>query len=180
MIADRLGTSDAFRAVRGAPQRNRPASQSRASERVHPPGTQVSRAGAVRTLFRSWDTSTLHVGAVADKWREVQTGDPDFFVLGLEFNLYLVRNPGLRERVRARRHEGAQRVGRFMEQQAAAAGAELPMPVEDLANIFLITSGGFTMATLIDPELARLYEPFLELLIQGLVADPLLAPDPAD
>jgi AcrR family transcriptional regulator len=123
---------------------------------------------------------TVHVGAVADKWREVQTGDPDFFVLGLEFNLYLVRNPGLRERVQARRHEGAQRVARFMEQQAAAAGAELPMPVEDLANIFLITSDGFTMATLIDPELARLYEPFLELLIQGLVAGPSLAPDPPD
>jgi AcrR family transcriptional regulator len=122
---------------------------------------------------------TVHVGAVAAKWRELQTGDPDFFVLGLEFNLYLVRNPALRERVTVRRHETAQRVARFMEQQAAAAGAELPMPAEDLANIFLITSDGFTMATLTDPELARLYEPLLELLIRGLVAGP-LATEPPD
>jgi len=121
---------------------------------------------------------TVNVAAVAAKWRELQTSDPDFFVLGLEFNLYLVRNPALRERVTARRHEGAQRVARFMEQQAAAAGAKIPMPVEDLANIFLITSDGFTMATLTDPELARLYEPFLEVLIRGLVAGPLAAEPP--
>ncbi len=113
---------------------------------------------------------TTQVAAVAAKWRELQSSDPDFFVLGWEFNLYVVRNPDVRERVLARRHEGTRRVAQFMVQHAAATRFEFPMPVEDFANIFLTTSDGFTMASLIDPEIARLYEPFLELLIRGAAA----------
>jgi AcrR family transcriptional regulator len=122
--------------------------------------------GAGRTL------KGIDVAAVAAKWRELQTGDPDFFVLGLEFNLYLARNPAARERAVARRHEWTHLVSAFIEQQAAAAGTGVPMPAEDLANIFLITSAGFTMASLTEPELARLYEPFLELFIRALAASP--------
>ena len=96
-------------------------------------------------------------------------------MLGLEFNLYVFRNPEALERSLIRRHEGTRRVAQFMIRQAAATGFEFPMPVEDFANIFLITSDGFTMASLIDPELARLYEPFLELLIRGVAA---IAPTP--
>ena len=110
------------------------------------------------------------IATIAAKWRELQTRDPDFFVLGLEFNLYLVRNPEVRERVNARRREGARRVAQFMQEQAAAVGLASPLPAEDVANIFLITSDGFTMASLVDPDLARLYEPFLDLLVQGLAA----------
>jgi AcrR family transcriptional regulator len=111
-----------------------------------------------------------HVAAVAAKWRELHANDPDFFVLALEFNLYLLRNPKVRERALAHRHESARRLARFIEQRAAAAGMETPMPAEDLANIFLITSDGFTIASLADPELARLYEPFLELLTRAFAA----------
>lgn len=113
---------------------------------------------------------SIHAGEVADKWREMQTGDFDFFVLGLEFNLYLLRNPEVRDRVLVRRHEGLRRVAKFMEQQAAIAGLTLPIPVEDLANIFLVTSDGFTMAALSDPDVARLYEPFLDLMMRGMLA----------
>jgi AcrR family transcriptional regulator len=111
----------------------------------------------------------VSISAIAEKWRKTQTADPDFFAIGLEFKLYLLRNPDARDRVTARQHEGAHRVAEFMQQRAAAAGAKLPMPAEDLANIFLITSDGFTMASLTEPELARLYEPFLELMIRGMV-----------
>jgi AcrR family transcriptional regulator len=116
------------------------------------------------------DFVSVELSVVAEKWRETQTRDPDLFALGMEFNLYLLRNPEVRDRVTARRHEGAHRVARFMEQRAAAAGARLPMPADDLAYIFLITSDGFTEASLTDPELARLYEPFLQLMIRGMAA----------
>jgi AcrR family transcriptional regulator len=112
----------------------------------------------------------IHISAIAEKWREIQTSDPNFFVIGLEFKLYLLRNPEVRERVAARRHDGTRRVAKFMAERAAAVGARLPMPADDLANIFLITSDGFTTASLTDPELARLYEPFLDLLIHGMMA----------
>jgi AcrR family transcriptional regulator len=111
-----------------------------------------------------------HVAAVATKWRELQTRDHDASVLDLEFTLYLLRNPEARDRVLAHRRASTRRIARFIEQRAAAAAVELPMPAEDLANIFLITSGGFTTATLVDPELARLYEPFLDLLTRAFAA----------
>jgi AcrR family transcriptional regulator len=112
----------------------------------------------------------IHISGIAEKWREIQTSDPNFFVIALEFKLYLLRNPEVRDRVAARRHDGTRRVAEFMAERAAAVGAELPMPADDLANIFLITSDGFTTAALTDPELARLYEPFLDLLIHGMLA----------
>jgi AcrR family transcriptional regulator len=118
-----------------------------------------------------------HISEVAAKWREIQTGDAQFFMLGLEFNLYLLRNPEARARVIPRRRENARRVAEYMKQEADAAGYELPIPIEDLANIFLITSDGFTAAALAEPELARLYEPFLDLMIRGMAS--YLPPQPA-
>jgi AcrR family transcriptional regulator len=111
----------------------------------------------------------IHISSVAEKWRQIQTADPDFFAIGLEFKLYVLRNPQARDRVTARQHDGARRVADFIEQRAASGGGKLPMSAVDLANIFLITSDGFTMASLTEPELARLYEPFLELMIRGMV-----------
>jgi AcrR family transcriptional regulator len=112
----------------------------------------------------------VHIGAVATIWREFFTQDRDFLILELEFNLYLARNPEVRDRVVARRHEGLHRVAQFMDDRAAAAGVKLPLPTEDLAEIFLITSGAFSAAALNNPDVVRLYEPFLDLFVQGMVA----------
>ena len=116
------------------------------------------------------DFVSVSISAVAEKWREMQAGIRDFHILGWEFNLYLLRNPEIRERVTERRHEGAHRVAQFVEKRMADAGGKLPISADDLANIFLITSDGFSSAALTDPELARLYEPFLDLLIHGMAA----------
>jgi AcrR family transcriptional regulator len=115
---------------------------------------------------QQWDA--IDVASIAQKWREVMTRDRDFFVLGLEFHLYALRNPEVRERALANRRETGRLVARLMEKQAAAAGVKLTMPTEDLANIFLITSDGFTQAGDIDPDATRLYERFLELLIAAM------------
>jgi AcrR family transcriptional regulator len=112
----------------------------------------------------------VDLDAVATIWRQRFAQDRDLFILGLEFNLYLARNPEVRDRVVARRHESSRRVAQFMEERAGAAGVKLPLPTEDLANIFLITSDAFSAAALMDPDLARLYEPFLDLFVQGMIA----------
>ena len=112
----------------------------------------------------------VDIDAVATIWRQRFTKDRDFFILGLEFNLYLARNPEVRDRLVPRRHENARRVAQFMEKRAAGAGVKLGLPTEDLANIFLITSDAFSAAALTDPDLARLYEPFLDLFVQGIIA----------
>jgi AcrR family transcriptional regulator len=112
----------------------------------------------------------VHVGSVSAKWQELFMQDRDLMILGLEFNLYLARNPEVQPRVAARRREGARRVAQFMEDRAIAAGIDLPLAIEDLAQIFLVTTDAFTAATLTDPDVARLYEPFLDLLVRGLLA----------
>ena len=112
----------------------------------------------------------VDLDAVATIWRQRFTQDRDFFILGLEFNLYLARNPEVRDRVAGRRHESARRVAKFMEDRAAASGVKLPLPTEDLAEIFLITSDAFSAAALTEPDIARLYEPFLDLLVHGMIA----------
>jgi AcrR family transcriptional regulator len=116
------------------------------------------------------DFVSVSISAIAEKWREMQAGIRDFLIIGWEFNLYLIRNPEVRDRVTARRHEGARRVAKFVETRMTAAGGKLPIPADDLAYIFLLTSDGFSSAALTDPDLARLYEPFLELMIHGMAA----------
>jgi AcrR family transcriptional regulator len=119
---------------------------------------------------KGFDLDEAHIAAITHKWREMEAKDPDLYILGLEFNLYVVRHPELRERVVAKRHENARRVAAFMERQAAAEGIELPMSTIDLANIFLTTSDGFNSSALIDPEILDLYEPFLRLVMHGMAA----------
>ncbi len=55
-----------------------------------------------------------------------------------------------------------------MKEQAAVAGVEVPWPAEDFAAIFLITADAFNMTSLVDPSVARLFEPFLELLVTAV------------
>jgi AcrR family transcriptional regulator len=116
------------------------------------------------------DLDDGHITAVVGKWRNMDADDPNFFVLGLEFNLYLIRNPEVRERAVARRRAQAKRVARFIEERSKGAGIRLPMPAIDLATIFLVTSDGFNAEALIDPQIADLYEPFLRLVMHGMAA----------
>jgi AcrR family transcriptional regulator len=118
---------------------------------------------------RSFDD--VHIGSVAAIWQQLLAQDRDFYILGLEFNLYLARNPEVRDRVAARRREGVHRLAQFMEQRADDAGFALPLPAEDLAEIFLVTSDAFSAASLNTPDVARLYEPFLDLFVKGMIAD---------
>ena len=117
-------------------------------------------------------TGVGDVAAIAAKWKELIVGDFQFFTLVLEFNLDAMRNPDLHQRLIERRRHSTQMVAKFVEEQSARAGVKLAMPSEDLANIFLITTDGFTHAAAIDPDTARLYEPFLELLIAALLVNP--------
>jgi AcrR family transcriptional regulator len=107
--------------------------------------------------------------AVTQKWREIMT-PPELVALELEFNLYVLRNPDLRERVVAQRRTSRDMVARFMERQARASDVKLAVPIEDLASMFLTAADGFAIAAAVDPEKAHLFEPFLELLLAAMTA----------
>jgi AcrR family transcriptional regulator len=125
-----------------------------------------------RDLLRGQAFDAIDVGAVAKKWREALTADPNFIALELEFNLYVLRNPEVRSLVLAKRRQNWQMVTEFMGDQAEATAYDLPIPVEDLAAMFLSASDGFAIASAFEPRNAELWEPFMELLMAGLLAGP--------
>ena len=115
--------------------------------------------------------SADNLQAVAARWMEMHVNDPEFFMLGAEFNLYLLRNPEARARAVEHRREQTRRIAAFMEETDEAVGVTMPMPAADLASMFLVTADGFTMAALIDPEIAKLYGTFLEIFVKGAWGD---------
>ena len=106
---------------------------------------------------------------VVELWQQIFLLDHNFTVLALEVHLYALRNPKIRERSLAQRRHGAEMVARFIEMQAAASGVEFYFPIETLAQIFLVTTDGFSQAAQIDPTAIDLYEKFLEILMPAVI-----------
>jgi AcrR family transcriptional regulator len=110
----------------------------------------------------------VDVGDVTEHWRSMVDRDAEFRIVMLEFLLHAMRNPHAQARAlefsRVNRHQLAE----YLRQHAAEAGEDLPLPSDDLAGIFGISSDGFAQAALIDPDAARLYGLMLDLVVRGL------------
>ena len=112
------------------------------------------------------------VPKLAAMWRDTMWGsDADFFALELEFTLYAIRNPEVRERFVAQRRKNLARIARFIDDHAEAAGVSLKVPADTLARILLDASDGMRMAVQIDPAEGNLYEKFLEMLLPAIFAE---------
>ncbi len=107
--------------------------------------------------------------AIVAIWR--QFVNPNFLVLTLEFRLYEIRNPSVHARSSVQRKRTRELIARFMEDSSAASGLTLKVPSDILAAIMLASSDGFAQAALQDPEDAKLFETFLELLTPAIMAD---------
>jgi AcrR family transcriptional regulator len=122
------------------------------------------------------DTSSppqdLDLGGIAKRWRELQRGAPLTRALGMEFSLYVLRNPEVRTQVVAQRRALAQMIADFMDQQAAEFGYELRIPALTLARITLAVGDGLELAASLDEGEDDLYEPFLELFMSAWEAEP--------
>jgi hypothetical protein len=60
-------------------------------------------------------------------------------------------------------------VTQFIEMQAAASGVEFNYPIDTLAQIFLVTTDGFSQAAQIDPTAVDLYEKYLAILMPAVM-----------
>ena len=79
-------------------------------------------------------------------------GDRDWQLLMLEFSLYAARNPKARRRlVQQSRRERAQLVP-LIAAELERTAAEPPVPVDDLASIYLALFNGIALQHIIDPE----------------------------
>jgi AcrR family transcriptional regulator len=107
----------------------------------------------------------LDAATVADIWQSVRGGDLDSYMLGLEFRLYALRNPEVRERYATHMRAMRDLIVRFIEERTEEAGITLTIPVEEVAVIVEAASEGFLEATYLDPNLGNLFERFLELFM---------------
>jgi len=113
---------------------------------------------------REWDVARL-----ADMWRANVTGYEDLLALGMEHQLYVLRNPSARERAIAHRRRNRELVAAFIEEVAERTGMTLRLPAATLAGVILAAADGLNYAARVDGE--DLFAPFLELLNAGMVAD---------
>jgi AcrR family transcriptional regulator len=109
--------------------------------------------------------------AFADHWMARQT-DPSFLVVSLEFLVHAWRKPHLRNGLAARHAAVRLALGRMLEEDAANAGVELPMPAEEIATVMRELGVGLALARLADPDAVpdRLYGDFVQAFYELVVS----------
>ena len=132
---------------------------------------ELSLASFADRMDSSDAIADLDTTALADIWESVRGRDPDNYLLELEFRLYALRNPEVRERYASHMRTMRDLVVRFIEERTDEAGITLAIPVEEVASIVEAASEGFLAAAYLDPGLGNLFGRFLELFMPVLVGD---------
>jgi AcrR family transcriptional regulator len=98
--------------------------------------------------------------------------DPEWPPLFMEFWAYAQRNPAVRRRFAAQVRELRRAIGEILEARAAEAGAELPVPAEQLAAMTFAMATGVALERQLDPEAVpdELFGTMLEMFFAGVQA----------
>lgn len=111
--------------------------------------------------------SASQVGAreldeIAERWRQLSVDrGAEHAALGLEFTLYLLRNPEARERVAAKRSEVVDQLARFIVEGMDRLGASLMIPAVTFAQALVATSDSVVLGSQLDD--VDLYRPLVEM-----------------
>ncbi|UGT61640.1 TetR/AcrR family transcriptional regulator [Nocardia asteroides] len=111
--------------------------------------------------------SAAQVGAheldrIAELWQRLSDDrGAEHAALGMEFTLYLLRNPEARERVAARREQVVEALARFITEGMAQVGATLTIPPLTFARILVHTTDSVVLGTKLDD--VDLHRPVLEM-----------------
>jgi AcrR family transcriptional regulator len=124
--------------------------------------------------FESLDD--LNVGQFAERWRELTIAGPDSAALGYEFSLFLLRNPGARERLAAKREETIRSLADYIASNIARLGGTLTISAEALARVLIASHEGVSISTHLDGK--DLYEPFLQMVMSNVAPKPALKSAP--
>ncbi len=104
---------------------------------------------------------------VAALWRQLSADrGADHAALGLEFTLYLLRNPEAQERVAAKREEVVEALARFIIEGLDRIGATLLIPPLTFARILVHTTDSVVLGTQLDG--VDLYRPVLEMYLSAI------------
>ena len=116
----------------------------------------------------SADTKEWDISRLAELWRASVADFDDLFVIGKEYELYVLRNPAAREREVEHRRKQRALVASFIDEVAERSGMALRLPAPTLAAVILAAADGLTYSLRVGGE--DLFAPFLELLNAGMVA----------
>lgn len=132
---------------------------------------ELSLASFADRMDSSDTIAELDTKALADIWESVRVRDPESYVLELEFRLYALRNPEVRDRYATHMRTMRDLVVKFIEERTEEAGITLAVPVEEVAAIVEAASEGFLAAAYLDPGVGNLFARFLELFMPVMMGD---------
>lgn len=124
--------------------------------------------------FRGIMPSTVGTGdwdaqQEAALWRASASEYRELFAIGLEFQLYALRNPTARRRASARHRRLRAVVAGLIEEAAERSGGKLRLPAETLAGVVLAAADGLEYSERVYGE--ELFGPFLEIFNAAMLAD---------
>jgi len=101
---------------------------------------------------------------IAQRWRQLSLDrGAAHAALGLEFTLYLRRNPEARERVAAKRLEVVEALGKFVAAGVDRLGGTLTVSPRAFAQILIATSDSVMLGSQLDD--VDLYRPILDMYV---------------
>jgi AcrR family transcriptional regulator len=117
-------------------------------------------------------SSSDHIGAreledIGQRWRHLsQDRGAEHAALGLEFNLYLLRNPEARERVAAKRSEVVDQLANYIVEGIESLGATLLIPAATFAHIIIATTDAVELGSHLDD--VDLYQAMVEMYVSAV------------
>jgi AcrR family transcriptional regulator len=116
--------------------------------------------------------SSDHIGAheidtIADRWAQLSRDrGAERAALGLEFSLYLLRNPDARERAAEKRSQVVADLAKYIVTHMDRLGATLLIPPATFAHILIATTDAVEMGSHLDD--IDLFRPVLEMYVSAI------------
>jgi AcrR family transcriptional regulator len=117
-------------------------------------------------------SSATQVGAreledIAERWRQLSRDrGAEHAALGLEFSLYLLRNPDARKRVADKRSEVVAELAKYIVTGIDRLGGTLLIPATTFAHILIATTDAVEMGSHLDD--VDLYRPVVEMYVSAI------------
>lgn len=104
---------------------------------------------------------------IAERWRRLSVDrGAQHAALGLEFTLYLLRNPEARDRVAAKRSEVVEALANFIVEGVGRLGGVLRIAPLTLAQVLIATSDAVVLGSQLDD--VDLYRPIVEMYVSAI------------
>ncbi len=117
-------------------------------------------------------------GAIATTWQRMLGSGSQSKAVSLEFRLYAMRRPDVRERFIDRRQRSIDQFEQFIDTELANLGVRLTTSSRTLAEIMYAASDGIAHLALLDPSADDLFEPLIDMVIRALMTA--VEPIPSD